>query len=63
MVIEPWLTSYMRMSRRSSVDLPLPEGPTMAQELPEGMSRLTPLKMPLSSAPATRFTAAFSKMS
>ena len=37
MEIWPLVTSYMRMSSRSSVDLPLPEGPTTARELPAGV--------------------------
>ena len=50
MEIWPLVTSYMRMSRRRSVDLPLPEGPTTAHELPAGILMDTPRKTTLSSA-------------
>lgn len=46
----PEVASYMRMSKRNSVDLPLPEAPTMAQEVPEGTDMETPFRTFLSPA-------------
>ena len=50
MEIWPPVTSYMRMSNLSSVDLPLPDGPTMAHDVPAGMLTDTPRSTTLSSA-------------
>ena len=50
----PDVVSYMRMSKRSSVDLPLPDGPTMAQEVPGATEMLTPFSTSLSAATMQR---------
>lgn len=49
----PEVTSYSRMSRRSRVDLPLPDAPTMAQEVPGVTETLTPFKTSRSPAGQT----------
>ena len=43
--ILPLETSYSRNSRREMVDLPAPEGPTIATVLPAGTSKLRPFRI------------------
>ena len=48
--MDPSETSYILISSRSTVDLPLPDGPTSAHDVPAGMSSDMPCSTCRSSA-------------